>query len=143
MPVFAGQSREELRRFYLESWRKQRAGEILQPLEAQIADVVAEHPEYHEWLERGDDALREEFTPERGAPNPFLHMGLHLAIREQVSTDRPPGIRALHGRLAARLGLHEAEHAMAERLGEALWIAQRNGTAPDEAAYFEALKRLE
>lgn len=142
MAIFADQSREQLRRMYVEAWRKRRAGEILQPLEAQVADVIGLHPEYHDWLERGDEALAEEFTPERGAQNPFLHMGLHLALREQVSTDRPAGIRALHSALAAQRGVHDAEHLMAERLAEALWSAQRNGKAPDEAAYLETLRRL-
>jgi hypothetical protein len=31
---------------------------------------------------------------------------------------------------------------MLERLGEALWQAQRSRTAPDEAAYLESLRRL-
>ncbi len=33
MPVFADQSREQLRQMYLASWRKFRAQEPLQPLE--------------------------------------------------------------------------------------------------------------
>ena len=68
--------------------------------------------------------------------NPFLHMGLHLAVREQISIDRPPGVRELHGQLQQRYGdVHEAEHAMMEALAETLWEAQRNGRAPDEAHY--------
>jgi hypothetical protein len=143
MPVFAGQSREELRRAYLDAWRRSQAGAVLSPLEAQIAAVIAEHPEYHDWLERGETALAEEFGPERGRTNPFLHLGMHLAIREQVATDRPPGIRALHAALAMRAGgALEAEHRMMEALGETLWEAQRAGRAPDEQAYLERLKRL-
>jgi hypothetical protein len=38
--------------------------------------------------------------------------------------------------------VHEAEHAMIERLGEALWNAQRAGLPPDEAQYLESLRRL-
>ncbi len=84
-----------------------------------------------------------EYTPEEGQTNPFLHMGLHLAIREQVATDRPAGIALVHRSLAARLGdVHEAEHAMIERLGAALWNAQRAGLPPDEAQYLESLRRL-
>ena len=70
-------------------------------------------------------------------------MGLHLAIREQVSTDRPAGISAIHRELAARAGgAHAAEHRMIEPLAEALWEAQRSGRAPDELAYLERLRRL-
>ncbi len=143
MPMFAGQSREELRRAYLDAWSKSRAGVVLTPLEAQIATVVGEHPEYHAWLEGGEDAIAEEFDPARGRTNPFLHLGMHLAIREQVSTDRPGGIRALHAALALRHGgALEADHRMMEALGETLWEAQRNGRAPDERAYLERLQRL-
>ena len=45
--------------------------------------------------------------------------------------------------LTARLGdVHDAEHAMIERLGEALWNAQRAGLPPDEAHYLESLRKL-
>ena len=143
MPIFAGQNRDQLRRMYLEAWRKFSAQQPLEPLEAQLAAVIAEHPEYVAWLEAGDAALGAEFTPEGGRENPFLHMGLHLAIREQVATNRPAGIAEVHKKLAERLGSpHEAEHAMLEPLAETLWDAQRQGRMPDEQAYLERLRRL-
>ncbi|HRP88368.1 MAG TPA: DUF1841 family protein, partial [Gammaproteobacteria bacterium] len=108
----------------------------------QVADVIEQHPEYHALLGRDGDALDRDWTPEHGESNPFLHMGLHLALREQVATDRPAGIAALHRRLAARHGEHEAEHRMAECLAEALWRAQRNNSLPDEVSYLEALHRI-
>ena len=134
--------REGLRAFYLEAWRKRRQGLPAEPLEIQVADVIEQHPEYQALLERGDDALERDWTPEDGESNPFLHMGLHLGLREQVATDRPAGIAAIHRQLAARLGGHEAEHRMAECLAEALWHAQRNNSLPDEVSYMEALRRI-
>ncbi|MEJ1966635.1 MAG: DUF1841 family protein [Gammaproteobacteria bacterium] len=143
MAMFAGQSREQLRRMYLEAWRKFSAKQPLEPLEGQLAAVIAEHPEYLQWVEAGDAAIAAEFTPESGRQNPFLHMGLHLAIREQVATDRPKGISEIHRRLATKLGdAHAAEHAMLEPLAEALWEAQRNNRMPDEQAYLERLRAL-
>jgi hypothetical protein len=143
MDMFAGQSREQLRRAYLDAWRRSRSGAVLTPLESQIATVVGEHPEYHAWLEGGEAALVAEFEPGSGQSNPFLHLGMHLAIREQVATDRPAGIRALHATLALRQGgALQAEHRMMEALGETLWEAQRAGRAPDERAYLERLQRL-
>ena len=115
----------------------------LEPLEAQLAAVIAEHPEYVAWLEAGERTLSAEFTPEGGRENPFLHMGLHLAIREQVSTNRPPGIADIYQKLSARLGgAHAAEHAMLEPLAETLWDAQRQGRVPDEQSYLERLRKL-
>jgi hypothetical protein len=141
--MFAGQSREQMRRVYLEAWRKFSARAPLEPLEAQIAAVIAEHPEYIPFIESGDAALGSDFRPEGGAVNPFLHLGLHLAIREQVATNRPAGIRAIHEALSARHGSAlEAEHVMIDALAESLWEAQRAGTMPDEQLYFERLRRL-
>jgi Domain of unknown function (DUF1841) len=143
MPIFAGQNREQMRRMYLEAWRKFSAHLPLEPLEAQLAAVIAEHPEYLTWLESGDRALGAEFTPEGGRENPFLHMGLHLAIREQVGTNRPAGITEIHRKLSARLGnAHAAEHVMLEPLAETLWEAQRLGRMPDEQVYLERLEKL-
>ena len=70
-------------------------------------------------------------------------MGLHLAIREQVATDRPPGIAAIFNSLLVRTGdPHEAEHQALECLAETLWEAQGANTMPDESAYLERLRRL-
>jgi hypothetical protein len=146
--VFHDQSRSDLRTRYFEAWRKYRRHEPLEPLEAEIAAVIAEHPEYH-WLFDGPllrdagSAIDAEFPPEAGASNPFLHLSLHLAIREQVTTDRPAGIRQIHERLTRRAGSSlDAEHAMLEILGEVLWEGQRAGAAPDENVYLERLRGL-
>lgn len=143
MPVFSGQSRDQLRQLYLDAWRRYTARQPLEPLQAQIAAVIAEHPEYVPLLESGTSALAADYTPEGGRENPFLHMGLHLAIREQVATDRPPGIAQIHQSLAKRLGdAHAAEHTMLEALAETLWESQRSGRAPDEQRYLERLRTL-
>lgn len=143
MPFFHDQNRASLRRMYVEAWRKHREGRPVEPVEDQIVRVVELHPEYAPMLETGDDALERDYTPEGGRTNPFLHMGLHLAIREQVATNRPAGIADVHRALLAKHGdAHAAEHAMIEALGTALWQAQRAGRPPDEAAYLESLRRL-
>jgi len=143
MPFFDNQSRDQLRRVYIEAWRKRREGLPIEPLEAQVADVIALHPEYHAALERGDDALDRDYTPESGQSNPFLHLGLHLAVRDQIATDRPAGIRKAFQSVAARLGSeHEAEHRIIECLAEAMWEAQRSGRPADEAAYLQRVLRL-
>ena len=135
------QDRDTLRRMYRDAWKKSLDGQMLTPLEAQIARVVAEHPEYHAAIDAGD--ADEQFSPERGQSNPYLHMGMHLAIRDQVATNRPTGIAAVFATLVDREGGSlEAEHRMMEALGETLWEAQRSQSAPDETAYLERLRRL-
>jgi hypothetical protein len=143
MPFFHDQDRSSLRRHYVEAWRKHRAGTPLEPLEHRLVTVIEQHPEYHPLFEGDDQALARDYAPESGQSNPFLHLGLHLAIREQVATDRPPGIAAVHRDLSQSLGdAHAAEHRMLEKLGEALWLSQRTGRPPDEAAYLESLRQL-
>jgi len=134
-------SRDEVRRFFIDTWRKQRTGEILTPLEAIAADWIVEHPEYH--AELADDATATaDYSPEAGRTNPFLHLSMHLAISEQLSIDQPPGIRAAHDRLAARFGsTHEAQHAIMDCLGETIWEAQRTHAPPDTDAYLARIER--
>jgi len=136
------QSRDEVRRVYLEVWHKMQQKQLLQPMQAMIAAVIEAHPEYHSLLEAGKQVTDAEFTPEQGQTNPFLHMGMHIALREQAGADRPPGIASLYQRLVAARGQHEAEHAMMECLGQTLWQAQRDGEQPDEHAYLDCLKKL-
>ena len=136
-----GQDRQELRQMYVDAWHKSVSSEPMSPLEAQIASVVQEHPEYQALLEQ--TSLDSDFKPEGGQTNPFLHMGLHLAIREQVSTNRPAGIASVHHALSQKSGdPHSAEHQMIDCLAETLWEAQSANAAPDEQKYLERLQSL-
>jgi hypothetical protein len=136
MSLTDGYSRDQLRLAYAQAWAKHLARAPLAPLEAQIADVIEAHPEYQRIVADADTAVGFEQNSAEGRENPFLHMGLHLAVREQLAVDRPPGIRDLKGQLQARYGdAHSAEHALMEALGEELWMAQRDGRAPDERQY--------
>jgi hypothetical protein len=139
--VIFGQDRNELRKMYKDAWAKFRQNLPLTPLEVQIAAVVDWHPEYHGDLDT--ESLDQEYTPEGGRSNPYLHMGLHLGIREQVATNRPAGIRAIYDALVAKLGdQHSAEHQMLDCLAETLWEAQSQNSAPDEQRYLDRLHRL-
>ena len=139
--IFAGQSRDQLRETYRAAWRRYKQQHTLSPLDKQVVAVISEHPEYHVIVESNAADLA-NYSPRSGQLNPWLHMGLHLAIREQVSTNRPHGIAGVHAQLAAKLGPHEAEHRILEVLAEQLWEAQRGGKLPDENAYLERLRSL-
>ena len=140
--IFAGQSRDQLRETYRAAWRRFKQQHTLSPLDKQVVAVISEHPEYHVIVESLAADLA-NYSPRSGQLNPWLHMGLHLAIREQVSTNRPHGIADVHAKLSKHLGdAHEAEHRMLEVLAEQLWEAQRGGKTPDENAYLERLRGL-
>jgi hypothetical protein len=138
-----GNDRDSLRRYYCTVWDKAKTGQALEPLEHIIAGVIREHPEYQAVLTDTETALIREYTPEMGQTNPFLHMGMHIAIQEQLGANRPTGILHVYQQLCRRVGdNHAAEHGMMECLGETLWEAQRNGVEPDERVYLERLRRL-
>lgn len=135
-------SREQARRFFVEAWRRYRVGEPLEPLQALAAELILRHPEYHALLEDAEASVEREWPPELGETNPFLHLGLHLAIAEQLSIDQPPGIRSQHRALCARLrDEHAAQHALMECLVETLWQSQRTGQPLDAAAYLACAER--
>lgn len=133
-----GNNRDQLRQMWADAWQKFMRQQPLQPLEQQLVAVIKLHPEYHALLTH----TQADYLPELGQSNPFLHMGMHMAILEQVTTDRPAGINACYQKLKQLLGdEHEATHSMMECLAEALWQAQRNQTAPDDASYLQCLQQ--
>jgi len=134
-------SREDVRRFFCETWRKYRAQVPLEGLEMTALDVVLLHTEYHALLENEHRSIDRDFPPEGGEINPFLHLSLHLAVAEQVSIDQPRGIRSLHERIVGHArSRHEALHLILECLGEAVWQAQRNQAEPDLEAYLDCIR---
>lgn len=134
-------SREQVRLFFCDAWRKHRARQVLEGAEVTAAELIEQHPEYHALLEDPESAVAQEFTPEGGQMNPFLHLSLHLAVADQLSIDQPAGIRAAYQTLRQRREVHDAEHALIECLGEALWRAQRSGGAIDAELYLESVRR--
>jgi hypothetical protein len=135
-----GNDRDSLRAHFFMVWSKQQAGEPLEPLESMIAEVIMMHPEYHAVIADPEANLRRDWHPEDGEANPFLHMALHMTIKEQVLTDRPPGVTARFKTLSAsQADTHSTEHEMLEALAETLWEAQSKGQAPDLDAYLGRL----
>ncbi len=134
-------NRNDVRQAFFDAWHKNQSGLPLTALETIIVDVIRLHPEYHALLEDGDRQLDKDWLPEGGEANPFLHMGMHIAIREQLSIDRPIGIKAAYEALLRRSGdVLQTEHLMLECLGETLWRAQRENRLPDEQAYLSLIK---
>jgi len=135
-------TQQEVRRFFCETFRKSRAKEILTPLESIAADWILQHPEYEDSLSDVERALETNYSVDDGKTNPFLHLSMHLSISEQISVDQPRGVKAAFIALSNKTNSeHDAHHQMMECLGEMIWKAQRNGTAPDGVAYIEALQK--
>jgi len=138
--MFYGDTIQETRQMYFSSWEKYRKNQALLPLENEIVQVILAHPEYHPFIENPGRYHEYSYYPEFGETNPFLHMGLHLAIREQVATNRPAGIHQVYQNLIKKLADSlQVEHLMMEQLAEHLWLSQKNNLPPDEQRYLNAL----
>jgi hypothetical protein len=134
-------TREQVREFFIENWRKYQAQEVLTAIETVAAGIMLEHPEYHALL-ASPEAMTKEFSPEHGQSNPFLHMSLHLSVEEQLSIDQPPGIRAAFETLRRIRGdRHNTMHDVIECLGETMFKALRDRTSPDGVAYLNSIRR--
>jgi hypothetical protein len=83
--------------------------------------------------------MRQEFSLEE---NPFFHMSLHIALREQLQLDRPAGIKEISQQLQTKYDAHDAEHMMTTIMAQVMFAAQQTGVAPDEVEYLTKLREL-
>ena len=108
--MFYGNQVQDTRQHFFISWHKFKKGESLMPLEQQLVNVIQEHPEYHAIF--NGELTDQAYFPGHGATNPFLHLGLHLALRDQISTNRPQGITSIY----QKLSLQQSNPLTAEHL---------------------------
>ena len=134
-------SRDEVREFFFGTWAKYQQNLVLTDLEKIALGVMHMHPEYHAILAAPEQFKSQEYFPEFGETNPFLHMSLHVSIVEQINIDQPIGIAAIFAALKAKhQNEHDALHDMLECLAETVWQAQRNNAALDSTAYLHLLQ---
>ncbi len=140
--MLLGTERKQMRDVFFRAWRNFREKRPLEGIEGIVVEIALRHPEYQDILENPQAHEHEDYDPETGQSNPFLHMALHIAIHEQLSTNRPAGILHVHQALLARLAdSHVVEHRMMDCLAESLWRAQREGKEAAERDYLACLKR--
>jgi hypothetical protein len=143
-----GQQRDQFRQVFVDVWCKHRQGAPLEPLEHAIAAVIGAHPEYHGMLAQPDSLSRDYPVCGEGVngegSNPFLHMGMHITIVEQITSDRPAGIRAVYDALRSHFHhSHALEHAMMECLKDSLLEARERDQPPDERRYLACVRLLQ
>jgi hypothetical protein len=136
-----GNDRLGIRQVFLPCHRKMREGTPLDAMEQLIAEVIQSHPEYHPLLDAGDRSLDQDFQAD--APNPFLHMGLHISLLEQLKSDRPHGIRDSYLKLLQTQGGddHATQHQAMACLEALLWNAQQGGQPPDERHLLDCIQQ--
>jgi hypothetical protein len=134
--------RESSRNIFIQVWQKQLNSELMEPLEHLISHVISVHPEYH-YIFDEKEIISKDFNKDTGIENPFLHMGLHIAVSEQLGTDRPQGIAEHYQRLVNKYkDEHQVQHQLMECLQKSLWHAQIDGGIPDEADYLDCVSSL-
>jgi len=124
------------RKVFWMAWSRAQKGEALNALEQRIVGVITMHPEYHSLFVDEDRFLDSDQGVDEGV-NPYLHLSLHLALEEQLSTHQPPAAVDALQRLMAIKGMerHQALHTLLELLAEMVHQAQCNGGEPDVLAY--------
>ncbi|MFC1664447.1 DUF1841 family protein [Pseudomonadota bacterium] len=140
------QDRNQSRDIFFNTWYKHNTGAELQGIEKLIAQVVLQHPEYHELLSDAQANRDREFSNVLGIVNPFLHMGMHLTITEQISIDNPAGIRSCYQKLVRKYAdEHLTQNNMMDCLSDWL-ISIQSAITPDQAqtagsTYLDCLNR--
>ncbi|MBP9727072.1 MAG: DUF1841 family protein [Gammaproteobacteria bacterium] len=136
-------NRQQLRQKYFDVWNRYLEKLPMEALDLQICDLILAHPEYHSIFNQPDKFIDKDYLPEQGESNPFLHLSLHLGIREQISTNRPEGIGMVYENLMSRhQDSHQVEHILMECMMAQLFEAQQKQQMPDEKVYIAALQRL-
>lgn len=129
--------RRQQRQYFIDAWSKRERPDSLSALEKQLVMIIGLHPEYHSLLD-DPNILDKDYRTDN---NPFLHMSLHLGLLEQLSTNRPHGIRDIYQQLLQQhRDEHTVQHLMMEVMATIMWDAQQNNTLPDEHAYLQQLK---
>ena len=133
------QDRKSQREFLAKSWQKYTSNIPLEPLEEQLVSIIEIHPEYQDLITNIDS----EYFPEQGEVNPFLHINLHLALKDQLSLNQPNGVREVHQKLIYHFkDQHVVEHLMMECIAEMIYLSQKNNTAMDQESYLNCIKGL-
>ena len=133
------QDRKKQRKFVAKSWQKYTSNIPLEPLEEQLASIIEIHPEYQDLISNIDS----EYFPEQGEINPFLHINLHLALKDQLSLNEPNGVRELHQKLIYHFkDQHVVEHLMMECIAEMIYSSQKNNTPMDQESYLNCITAL-
>ena len=133
------QNRDEQRKFLANAWQKFLDKKLLDPLEDQLTKVIEIHPEYHQLIQD----IESDYFPEQGEVNPFLHINLHLALREQLSINQPIGIKDYYQRLLRKVkDPHEVEHKIMDCIAQMIFSSQKNNQPMDHQAYIECLKSI-
>lgn len=135
-------TRDQARQFLFDAWAKFKQHATLTDLEKIAVEVMQMHPEYHVILEAPERYMHQQYFPEMGETNPFLHLSLHLSVIEQISINQPIGIAKVYDTLRQKHNdIHMAQHDLLECLAETIWQAQHHQKPLDSTVYLNLLNQ--
>ena len=112
----------------------------LDALDKQLLTLIHDHPEYHAIFADPEKYKDHIFSDH---DNPFLHLGLHMTLLEQVSTNRPKGITQIYKDIMDTMhDPHHAEHHIMDILSHHIQGLVTSQKTPDEKLYLKQLKKL-
>ena len=74
--------------------------------------------------------------------NPYFVLGAHLAMLDQIKTDRPQGIQSLYYASCKIRGSNLTEEMILQVLKQLLLSAYQHCEAPSDEEYLETLKKF-
>ena len=140
-------SRDQARQFLFDAWGKFKQQLLLTDLEKIAVEVIQMHPEYQVVLDSPERYMSQQYFPEMGETNPFLHLSLHLSVIEQLNINQPIGIVEVYDKLQHQYHQHKtesshlAQHDLLECLAETIWQSQRNNEPLDSSNYLGLLNQ--
>lgn len=130
----------DVRIFFFDVYDKYIKQQPLSALEVIALEVIQQHPEYLPIMKQKDRYLDYQYLPESGETNPFLHMSMHISIKEQISINQPFGIVEYYNKLLTKYQDEMVvEHHIMDCLGEMIWYSQKNQVPFDTNIYFTCL----
>jgi hypothetical protein len=138
------QDRNQMRQVFFSAWQKFRQQQPLDGVENLIVNALSLHPEYHSFFDDIENNIDKDFSPDLAQSNPFLHLGMHISIEEQLSIDQPEGIKKAYQQLLNKhQDPHKIQHLMMECLGKVILEAQQANTIPDNSNYLNCIQAID
>jgi len=129
----------QLRSWIHELWRGRAQDRERPEAEGAMLEILEAHPEYHAlW-----SLPQAPSEPTLGGTNPYLHVSLHQAVAEQLSSGQPPQVRdAYTRRVQSGDDPHEARHRIMGILVTVMGETVQGGLPFDPSVYARRLSTL-
>lgn len=122
-------------------WNAAKAGEALDGEDGVYAELILEHPEFHNVWEFADEVGGDDYLVD--GVNPFVHLSFHAIVENQIAQRDPPEVAETLDRLLVRgMSRHEALHAIMAKFIEVAFPAFQGREPFNTTRYTKRLRCL-